>query len=233
MKRLFLLIIISLFLTGCKVEYNLTLDDKLNLLEDINVISSNEKDKESLANFSYNIPIDATADDYDVFEKKIETLKYYNIDKNNDKMKINYKYNNTKYDEYNNSMLVNMAYEYISVSKINDKELTLSTSKEFMLFNDYDTLEEVKITIETNYKVLSNNADEVNRHKYIWHLTRDNAYGKGIYLKVDTSIEELTFFEKLLRGDYFNTFTISLFILIIGSIIYIFLKNKSNNIDKI
>ena len=45
--------------------------------------------------------------------------------------------------------------------------------------------------------------------------------------------EDLTFFEKLLRGDYFNIFTITLFIACIGFVIYIVLKRKSNNINKI
>ena len=232
MQKVFLLITI-LLLTGCKVEYNLNLDNNLNLLEDINIIPSNNSDKETINNFSYNIPIDSTADDYDVFEKKMETLEYYNINKKNDKLEINYKYDNTKYDEYSNSTLVNMAYEYISIEKVDDREIVLSTAKEFRLFESYDNIEEVKITIKTNYKVLKSNADEVDNHKYIWKINKENAYGKGIYLKVDTSIEDLSFLEKLMRGDYFTPFTISIMLLIIGSIIYLILKRKSNKVDAI
>ena len=81
--------------------------------------------------------------------------------------------------------------------------------------------------------VLIHNLVKIYTHKYIWYLTNDNAYGKGIYLKVDTSIEDLTFFEKLLRGDDINIFTVTLLIAGIGFIIYVFLKKKSNNIDKI
>lgn len=233
MKRVLILIIITLLLTGCKVEYNLTLNDKLILEENITVTPTTDNDLEELKAFKLNIPISKDIDDYSFFEKKDKEIQYYKKNQTNNSINFSYKYKEDDYSDYIDSTLSNLAYEYISVSKVNDEELTLSSSKEFMLFNDYDTLEEVKITIETNYKVLSTNADEVNRHKYTWYLTKDNAYGKGIYLKVNPSKEDLTFFEKLLRGDYFNICTITLFIASIGFIVYLCVKKKSNNIDKI
>lgn len=233
MKKGLILIIITLLLTGCKVEYSLTLNDKLILEENIKITPTTDSDLEELKDFKLNIPISKDIDDYSLFQEKDEEIKYYEKNKANNLISFSYKYKEKDYSDYIDSTLSNLAYEYISVSKINDNELTLSSSKEFMLFNDYDTLEEVKITIETNYKVLSTNADEVNRHKYTWYLTKDSAYGKGIYLKVNPSKEDLTFFEKLLRGDYFNSFTVTLLIACIGFIIYIFLKKRSNNIDKI
>lgn len=231
MKRVFILITITFLLTGCKVEYKLILNDKLFLEENITMTPTTDNDLEELKDFKLNIPINYELDDYDIYQNKSKGIKYYKKNKTNDSINFSYKYKN--YFDYTKSTLSNLAYEYISVSKINDEELTLSSSKEFKLFEDYDTIEEVKITIETNFKVLSNNADEVNRHKYTWYLTKDNAYGKGIYLKVNPSKEDLNFFEKLRRGDYFNSFTVTIFIACIGAVIYLFLKKKSNNIDKI
>lgn len=233
MKRVLILIIIILLLTGCKVDYNLTLDDKLILKENITIFPTMDNDLNELKDFKLNIPIDKEIDDYSVFKEKIEGIEYYKKNKTDSSINFSYKYKRGDYYDYTESTLTNLAYDYISISKINDEELTLSSSKEFKLFKEYDTLEEVKITIETNYKVLSNNADEISRHKYTWYLTKDNAYGKGIYLKVNPSKEDLNFFEKLLRGDYLNSFTVTLFIVGIGFIIYTYLKKKSNNIDKI
>ena len=233
MKRVLILTIITLLLTGCKVEYNLTLNDKLLLEENITVIPTTDSDYDELKDFKLNIPISKDIDDYSFYQEKDKEIKYYKKNKTNNSINFSYKYKDKNYSDYIESTLSNLAYEYISISKINDEELTLSSSKEFKLFKEYDTLDEVKITIETNYKVLSNNADEVNKHRYTWYLTKENAYGKGIYMKVNPSKEDLTFIEKLLRGDYFNIFTITLFIALIGFTIYLFLKKKSNSIDKI
>lgn len=233
MKRVFILMITTLLLTGCKVEYNLTLNDKLFLEENITITPTTNNELKELKDFKLNIPINYELDDYDIYQNKAEGIEYYKKNKTNNSINFSYKYKKENYSDYTESTLSKLAYEYTSVNKINDEELLLSSSKAFKLFENYDTLEEVKITIATNYKVLSNNADEVNRHKYTWYITKDNAYGKGIYLKVNPSKEDLTFLEKLLRGDYFNSFTIILSIFFIGFIIYIFFKMKSNNINKI
>lgn len=232
-KKIIYIMPIILLLTGCKVEYKINLDTNLNIEENINLIATSDSDKTKINDFSLNIPIDKEIDDYGAYEEKIADIEYYNKTKTAESLTFNYKYDNEKHDEYINSNLANMAYEYISISTVDEDTKVLSTSKEFLLFDKYDNLEEVKVTINTTYKVLSNNADEVNKHNYTWIITKDNAYGKGIYLKVDTSKEDLTFYEKLIRGDYLNMFTLSLVILFIGFIIYTLVKRRDKKINKV
>ena len=232
MKKI-ILIVLLLLLTGCKVEYKINLNNNFDIEENINILSTTEEDKNKIEEFSLNIPIDQKVDDYGAFENKVSTIEYYNYLKNKDMIIFKNKYNNNKYDKYIDSTLANLAYEYVSINKVDEKNLILSTSKEFLLFNNYNNLEEVKITITTNYKVLSNNADIINNHDYTWVITKDNAYGKGIFLKVDTSKEDLTFLEKLMRGDYLNIFTLSLLIAIIALIIYLLVKRRNKKVNAI
>lgn len=233
MKKHLLFIFILLLLTGCKVEYKITLNNKLELEENIVLTPTTQEDKDQFNDFTLNIPIDKEIYDYELYAEKIDSIEYYDITKNKEKISIGYKYNNKKYTEYINSRLINQAYEYISISKVDEKYLVLSTSKEFLLFDAYDNLEEVKITINTKYKVLSHNADKVNNHDYTWIITKDNAYGKGIYLKLDQNKEDLTFLEKLIKGKYLDIFIIAIIILSIGFAIYILLKNKNKKINEI
>lgn len=231
-KKLFILIILLLSLTGCKVEYKLNLDNKLNLDENIELISTSEEDKEKFDSFDLYIPIDKNVP-YIAFQEKIEETEYYKTKKNSSKITFKNSYSNQDYEKYINSYIANSAYDYVSITSINNEDLVLSSSKKFYLFDKFENLEEVKITISTTYKVIEHNADEVNNHDYKWIINKENADNKGIFLEINPSKETLTFMEKLIRGDYFNTFVITLIFLVIGILIYLILKKCSEKRDEI
>lgn len=233
MKKTIFIITLLLLLTGCKIEYKIDLNNLLDIKESTEILLTTEEDKIKLDNFDLYIPINKETDDYGAFEIKRDDLEYYNSKKEDETITFNYKFKKEEYDKYINSTFVNLAYDYVSISEVNDSTLVLSTSKEFLLFEKYLDLEEVKVTINTDYKVLSNNADEVNNHDYTWIITKDNAYGKGIYLKIDTTKEDLNFFEKLMRGDYLNIFTLYLAISLTGFLAYKFFKKYSQKRDEI
>lgn len=232
-RKIIITFMILLLLTGCKIEYKINLNNNLDIEEIINIIPTTQEDTNEFNEFSLHIPIDKEADDYSIFTDKSEKIEYYNFKRKKEILEFSYNYQRKEQKKYLNSTLINSAYEYISISEVDDNTLVLSTSKEFRLFDRYESLEEVKVTINTNYKVLKSNADEINRHNYTWIITKDNAYGKGIYLKIDPTKEDLTFLEKLMRGDYFNIFTVSIILALIGFIIYKLLKRHSEKVNKI
>lgn len=222
--KLLIMLIMILFLTGCKVEYQINLDENLNIEENIKLISANEQDNKIFKEFDLVIPTNKEIDDYVAYKKKLENLNYYNQTQSNELIEFNYKFNN---EEYVNSIFVNSAYEFISVIKIKN-EIVLSTSKEFLLFDLYDNLDEIKVTIKSKYKMIKSNADKEERRNYTWIITKENAYGKNIYLKLDTTKEDLTLLEKIKEGEYTNVFTISLALFLIGIIGYFIIKRKGD-----
>ena len=228
MKKIFLLSLI-LILSGCSVEYNLDIDKDINLIENIKINASTAEEIAEIEDYNGYQPINGDYDDPLVYEEKQEDIEYYNIEKENNSIKFNYTFDQ---ETYLNSTFTNTAYEFISVTEVGD-ELVLSTSKEFLLFNYYDNLDEVKVTINSKYKLITSNADEEKRHSYTWIINKENAYGKNIYLKLDTSVEDLTFLERLKNGEYTNIFTISILIALIGIIIYLLIKRKGDTRNKI
>lgn len=233
MKRKLILLIIVLLLTGCKVEYTIDLDKNLTINESATFIKSTETDNELFKETSHwNIPLEKS-NSYDFTKPQEKGKKYYNSNVKDNSITYSYKYRNDDYERYQKSTFTNLAYEYISVTNLDDNQFIISSSKEFLVFDRYHEIEEVKVTIHTDYKVLETNADEENKHNYTWLITPDNAYEKSIYLEVDTSKEDLSFKEKLLRGDYFNLFTISLIILLIAAIILFIIKLHSMRKNKI
>lgn len=230
-KKLFILIILLLSLTGCKVEYKLELDNKLNIKENVTFIAKTDIDKE-LFNQQWNIPIKYSKK-LDLNSEKKDEINYYKSQKSGEKNIYSYEYNNSEYEKFEDNTFVNLAYDYVSIASINNEDLVLSSSKKFYLFDKFNNLEEVKITISTTYKVIEHNADEVKNHDYTWIINKDNADNKGIFLEINPSKENLTFMEKLIRGDYFNTFVITLIFLVIGILIYLILKKYSEKRDEI
>lgn len=230
MKLKYIVILLSvLLLSGCSIEYQIDLDKKLNVKENIKLLPTTSEDIEKFKEFNLFVPINKEVDDYSAFTEKIKDIEYYKSKISNKQIEFEYEFDK---DTYINSSFVNNAYEFISITPVNNA-LVLSTSKEFLLFDNYDNLEEVKITINSKYKLIKSNADEERKHSYTWIINKENAYGKNIYLKLDTSIEDLTILEKIENGDYLNIFTISLLLFIIGFIIYIILKRKGEKRDQI
>lgn len=233
MKKRLILLIIVLLLTGCKVEYKIDLDKNLTINESTKFIKTTKTDDELFKETSHwNIPLEKS-NSYDFTKDKERDKSYYNSNVKEDSITYSYKYRNDDYGSYEESTFTNLAYEYISITNLNDNKFIISSSKEFLVFDRYHEIEEVKVTIHTDYKVLETNADEINNHNYTWLITPENAYGKNIYLEVDTSKEDLNFKERLLRGDYFNLFTISIIILVIAAIILFVLKLHSMRKNKI
>lgn len=222
-------ILLLFILSGCSVEYNINIDKNINLNENINILAQTEDEILRIEEYNGNLPIDVEIDDPSVIEKKDNDIEYYDINKVEKNIYFNYSYD---LDNFKKNVFTNSCYEYVTATK-NDNKLILATSKEFSCFEKYNQLEDVIVTITSKYKLTDTNADNIEKHKYIWYINEDNANNKRLYLSLDTSIEELTFLKKLMRGDYFTPFTISIMLLIIGSIIYLILKRKSNKVDAI
>lgn len=172
------IVVLSLLLflvTGCSVEY--TLDFNNNQL-------------------SENIYIDATGSDMteEEIKKMIELHIYqqnanqlYHINQKNKKIQLSEKYN---VYTYKNSLLLNQCYTAYNFIE-NEDYYDLTTSEIFSCNPfEYMYIDELKIKIKTNHKVLSHNADSVEKGTYIWNITTDNANNKPIQIRFSKEIKE-------------------------------------------
>ena len=232
MKKYF--VVLCLFLvTGCTVEYHLDIDEELNFKEKTNLISVTSLDANKIKEFTYNIPVDIEIDELGAFEKKVKGISYYDVKKNNnnDLLSLEHKFD---INSINNSYVVRSCYEYVTVMTRNDdKELLLSTSNKLLCFKQYDNLDEVKIVISSIYKLKETNADSIDGHNYIWNVNKDNYSNKYIYLLLDVTETDLTFWEKVLRGEYTNICVVSVLIFVVCLLGYFILKGISKKRDEI
>ena len=229
MKKCLLFFIILLMCSGCAVKYNLDIGEDFKFDESIRLDALNDVDKEKLGSFHQYIPVNFDVDDASVFEKKFSDIKYYKIKRGLDFINFSYSHNITGYHD---SYFIRNCYQHVTIMEKNKDtkraELLLSTSNKFLCFEKYDNLDDVKVTITSKYKLKDTNADEVEKHKYTWNITRDNASNKYLYLLLDTTNRDLTLWEKILEGEYTNIFTVSLLIFLVGLFIYFILKKKGD-----
>lgn len=173
--KICLIILAIFFFVGCSPKLNYTiLDGKITESIEINFDKKHSK------------------------EEIEQTLSYYsqreNIKANIEIKKIRNGYKGRieseelSIDNYisNDTTLINECYEKIGFSyEEAEGRYYLNTSKGFQcMIYDYNVLDELTITIQTYNKVYNHNADKVERNKYIWHITKDNADEQNILFVV-------------------------------------------------
>lgn len=217
MKKILYLIFILVFITGCNAEYNIEIkDNSVNEKLNISNVSSSKFD-------NIYIPVNYEDNDYTVYESKLDGIEYYNINNNNN-VTIDYKF---KYNNFQKSTLFNTCYEN-AVFTIDSYELLVSTSNEFLCYNDYEELDKVKVIIKSNYKYLDSNADEIDGDKYIWYINKENKNNKQILLRLDTteSSNKRTLFSSNVMFIFFFLIIILVLIVILFFKIISIQRNK-------
>lgn len=66
-----------------------------------------------------------------------------------------------------------------------DKEITLSTSKEFLCKNYYPQVKTYTIEITSEYDIISSNADSVKNNVHTWVINANNYKNKPLEIKIN------------------------------------------------
>ncbi len=235
-KRLFLIVVLILFLTGCSCTYNLTITDNI-YKEEVTIIGEDNNEIKSFNNQwkipinkeEYNIGTDPSSDN--TTNSKIYE---YTLAGN----RITFK-NDFSESEYMNSSAVSKCYNTLNIINREDKIL-ISTSSKVICFEKNPPLNNVVINITVDKTVISSNADNRTGNTYTWRLNKNNASRKDINLVLDNSTKEND--NKLNKDNNANQitnnenndytmyiFAIIILIVLLGSYIVIYkVKNKED-----
>ncbi len=214
MKKIILLIILVLLLTGCKATYNISFDKDIN--ESIKIYTSNtnietanketvNKVSEELYNFEYG---------YEYYKKE----KYY--EGNNTGYNYTHKFD---YEDYNMYTELQKCYDDFNYSN-DDNTVSLSTSELFTCFDYYPEIEEVTINMTSQYNITSSNADKVDGNTYTWIINKDNYQNKPLEIKINKKQE---YKEKKITSKMIITFGI--FLILVLYLLLSIKKNKKGN----
>ena len=194
-KILFLfLIIIS---TGCEAEYNIEINNNINLKETITIKEENKEIFNKKNTLLYNLtpneysktnlkwPTSVYKDDeVNPYEPiRLDNTKYYtktNIS-NYKTLGVIYSFNHNQ-NKYNETAIINKCYDF-KYNKINDV-ITFETISSFKCFDEYKLLDKLTINVDTTCKVNIENSDKKENNRYTWYITKDK-YDKKIKFEID------------------------------------------------
>ena len=236
MRKVIGLFFILYFLSGCSANYDLEIGDK-GFIENLTVYSSNISENKEVDEKFYPVYYNSDFNTINPY-KKLSNVLYYNSslkEKNGlNILNYNYTYNDSSYKLSN---IIKNSFDDVIVRKYDydydgkNDYMLISTSDTFSWFNIEKNLEKVTIKIKCHYKIISSNADSINKNELIWVFTPDNK--KAINLVYDPTkvVDTKSFWEKLISGDYFNIVSFLVILLIVG--IYFYFKffniSKSRN----
>ena len=223
MKVKYLLVLICVFLlTGCDIEYDLTIDSD-TFDESINMaFSKSDTNYDDVIIYRDNkTPISLDSDEKNFYNTSVTD------DGNNYNLKYNYKHN---ISSFKNSYFLNNCYPN-SMIVDNGKSISFSSGEKFSCFSGDDGLQadSIIINITTDMKVLKNNADEVTDNTYTWRLDMYNYFNKTVEFELEknNTFEEVVEDIKNPNETSSLTFLILLPIVLIGIIIFLFNRHKA------
>lgn len=215
MKKIILIILSLLILTGCSATYDITFTDN-QIKDEIKVYTDTE------------IVNRATTKDINDFSNKIlewerghdhYTREVYTTDKITGYI---YKYD-FNYDEYDAMSQIRKCYDKFDLT-YNEKEIILKTSNKFLCKEYYEDVDNLTLTIKTDKQIISSNADTKTGNKHTWTITKNNYKNKPIEIRIDRQNSSPKETEK---KKIFNTKQILIIILFIFLII-VYIINKKN-----
>lgn len=221
MKKILILLCLILMITGCNVEYNVTInndkiDENITVYTDsLNFTSESDGNSNNINNI-----------DYYAYNSSDNKYKYNKtIKKSNNLYEINLTYTHTP-NEFVNSTSLNY-FKYHSF--INDEKYYYIKLQDGLKNGYKDKISKtVLVKINTDNKVVQNNADKIEGNTYIWEITKENADKKEILFQVMKNEKNDGFVYKT-NGNVLIMGSIAIFIVIVLIIVIYLGFNKLFN----
>ncbi|MFI3307317.1 MAG: lipoprotein [Mycoplasmatota bacterium] len=209
MKKIILIFIITLLLTGCTVDYELEIK---NGQFNENITFYFDEDEENDKNYLIG------TDRYALYE--LWNGKLYNLETSENSVTYDYSFT---YEEYQNSLAIAYCYDEYDFSEDSDNYY-ISTSNQFnCLVQDYITADSIRVIITTNHDVISNNASIIEDNKYIWEFNNDNYTNNPIEIVISKS------YNNDMETFVLLSVVVILLVGITGTILFVKRKNSERN----
>ena len=207
-KRLLFIICFVLLLTGCDVNYSVTINEDETFDEKITMsFLITPSDGNNLTIF-YDSEIIDKGNNYDMV----------------------YTYNHDM-DSIKTAYFIANCYPGMRITN-DEEEIVINSGDGFACFIGDDGLkaDSVKINITTKLKVLNNNADNVSGNTYTWVINENNYLAKNIYFRLERANNNGGLGTEIMKKDSASSLTavVVLSIIIVAALIYLLVRYKRN-----
>lgn len=215
MKKFSFFILLFLILTGCSSDYELNInnsgvDEKVHF--DMSKI-----DSDNIFEIGDILQLDVDGDnDNDISNHIMDTIK-------NGNMYTNYDLDDSFFEREVDGSKLSLIHRYENGSFETANffnscfgETYYAETDDYYVINGYNSFKcnfknKIKISIKSDYKVISNNADFVYGNEYIWYFTKKNSEDHELYIQVSKNIK---------ANNKFHWGLLILGLLILGWILY-------------
>lgn len=227
--KIFIFLCSILLLSGCSVEYDLTLNDDLTVSEKV-VATERTKRMEALTkqkgeqavNYLYNmfkrdgedITLTSREDDYNTYATAI-----------------------TSHEDINDyaSKFSSDVFNNVNVTK-DGNIITFSTTQKELLSSDtnYSLLyDDITVNVTIPFEVTSNNADKVTGNTYTWNIKKNTDYKTIEFSYKEGNKEDqvnINVSDETYNIQYGVIIAVGLIIIIGSIVLFVYIKNKKNNV---
>lgn len=227
--KVFMFLFLILLLSGCSVEYDLTLNDDLTVNEKV-VATEKTKRMES-----YTRQKDKQAINYlfDMYKRPNEDISITSRENNSDTIAVAL----TQHDSIEDyaSKFKSDIFDEVKITKDNDV-ITFKAVQSNLLSSDGTSnllYDDVKINISIPFEVVKNNADSVSKNTYTWNINKSSEY-KTIEFSYKENIKKdkinVSVNNKVYNINYGVVIAVSIVIIIGAIVLFVYIKNKKNNV---
>ncbi len=215
-KKMLIMILSVLLLTGCTVNYNLEVENN-SLKEVIYGTVTKEETTNDANSTAPNIVNEL------IYSEKVplaEGTSAYNREIYENGSDINYKFSyNYDMSDFESSSLINTCFENHEIVDLGDYYSIKLSGNFYCLYS-----KKINIAVTSNLKVASNNADKIKDNTYIWTIDKNTT-------DIELAVDKDTPYTKPIKRGISSTFRIVCFIILIilSLITYLLYKKKSNN----
>jgi len=233
MKKIIIFFLLK-FLTGCSVQYDLTITDKEKVVENFKIYVPNE---EILSSYS---TIDEYLDYYSNIYSKNQGYEKFNITTKKSKPSSYFtvKNNYNSLDDYIESLSFKSMFNDAGIERVgkyvifeSSKNAYLESIRTGAVISEEDQYESFKISIKFYNEVTDSNAEEIDEKNniYSWIVSEDSATDY-IYFKIGPKVKYNVVVMDYIQNNLTTIVIIGSAILLLGSIIiFILIKSKKNN----
>lgn len=224
LKLIIALLLFSILFTGCNVKYNLQLNEDYSLDESLESKNSISFFRE----YEFFTPKQVLENSIAMEKEKLDEFHYkYSISDDN-VVTLNNHYNHFK-DYFMNNPIYQQYFTKLNYEE-NGNIVTIQNDGEFIPYTEgnpsYYGIDYIDINIQLPFKVLKHNADKVDKKNNIYTWTiRKSTKEKSFLLKFDQSRNAIS--ENKIEDSVFLIILVSLIGLVIGTIIWVYMRYKS------
>ena len=229
-KRILIILFLVIMISGCKVEYDLKVNDDLSLSETVKITENTNRMK-SRTNLDVEQSVKYL---YDMYKLDFMGDKNYSISSSGNNTIVTVHNSYKDLEDYQNKFKNEIFVPYNEYEKKNHQVIKIS---QFKLIDtkasNRSIYDQIDVSIEVPFDVTNTTAEVTNGNTYKWTVKADDTEYKRIILEYNGNKPKnsvaFSFGDIAFHVGYEWIILVGVVVVVAVLLVYIYAKNKKNN----